>query len=99
MFSDTNYNYIAHGYTACLAMFMSKYTTHYRYKGQAELRRIPDSDESFIYIVLQDNPLATVANLIHELIHWIICKLFFNSRKLHKLLDKIDNPKRSQGIK
>lgn len=62
----------------------------FRYRGTSQLERIPDIDESIIYVVIQDSKIYTFITLLHELIHWGIFKFFHDSQKLHDLLDKLD---------
>lgn len=93
---DSNFNYIRYKLPfrceSAIGMFMDKHTMHFKYKNEPDLKRIADTNESFIFVVIQDNPIETFKTLIHELTHFIIFKLLFNSGKLHDLLDKIDNP-------
>ena len=75
-----------------IGMFMDKNTMHFRYRDKLDLERIADSNESFVFVVIQDNPVETFKTLIHELTHFVIFKFFFNFERLHNLLDKIDSP-------
>ena len=96
LFDDTNYKYVIFSDTACLGLFMNKYTQHYRYEQKNILKRIQANDKTFIYVVKQDNPIDTLRTLIHELCHHFIFLLFSRNRVglyLNKLLDRIDHPR------
>jgi hypothetical protein len=43
---------------------------------------------SFIIVVVQDNIFKTSLVFIHELLHILVYKWLFDSRKLHGLIDK-----------
>jgi hypothetical protein len=96
LFDGTGFNYIRYdlGYRVenSIGCFMNKQTMHFRYINKLDLERIADVNESFIFIVIQDNPIETLKTLIHEFVHFVIFKLFCDSEKLHDLLDKIDSP-------
>lgn len=90
------FNYIRYdlGYQLenSIGIFMDKNTMHFRYRNKLDLRRIPDVNKSYIYVVIQDKPMETIKTLVHEITHFIIFKFLFDSDKLHNLLDKMDNP-------
>lgn len=75
-----------------IGLFMSKYNMSFRFDGTTELKRINDSDESFIYVVIQDKPIDTIKTLLHELCHYINFRFFFHLEFIDKLIDKIDVP-------
>ena len=93
---DSNFNYIRYKLPFrvenSIGMFMNKHTIQFRYKDTPDLKRIADVNESFILIVIQDDPIETVKTLVHEITHFFIFRFFFDSERLHNLLDKIDNP-------
>jgi len=92
LFNDSNLNFLAYQGLCTIGQFMSKETFHLRYNNCIGLKRIPDSDKSFILVVIQDNPIETFKTLLHELFHWINFKTF-HSKYLNDFLHKIDNPK------
>lgn len=92
LFKDSNLNFLAYRGQCTIGQFMSKETFHLRYNNCVDLKRVQDSNKSFILVVIQDNLIETLKTLLHELFHWINFETF-HSKYLNDLLHKIDNPK------